>query len=92
MILFLFVDRMITPLFFWDKLNKGYVIIGATIYFTVFYFLVYNKKRWAGYIEEFKDESEEDRRSGNWLVRAYLIGSVLLFFISLPILFSLGKH
>jgi hypothetical protein len=39
------------------------------------YLLLYNKKRWAGYVEEFGSESEQQRKRGNRLVLAYLVGS-----------------
>lgn len=89
--LLLFIDRIIVPLEWLSKMyriNKTYLLVLALIYLIVFYFLIYNKNRWDGYIEEFKNESNDQRRKGNIMVISYLIGSILLFFISLPILFS----
>jgi hypothetical protein len=75
-----------------NHINKAYAFIGLIAYFMSFYFLVYNKKRWESYIEEFGNESEHQRNRGNRPVISYLIGSVSLFFICLPILFFLGKR
>jgi|GEM_PF-806161 len=93
--LLLLVDRLIIPLNLFTKKNaipKGYLFVGAIIYFGIFYLLVYNKQRWNAYVEEYKIESEEQRKRGNRIVIAYLVGSILLFFISLPVLFTLGKY
>jgi hypothetical protein len=87
-----FIDRIITPLGWFNHINKAYAFIGLIAYFMSFYFLVYNKKRWESYIEEFGNESEHQRNRGNRSVISYLIGSVSLFFICLPILFFLGKR
>jgi RsiW-degrading membrane proteinase PrsW (M82 family) len=90
-ILLLFIDQVITPIRWIYDINKIYLFIGALVYFVLFYFLVYNKKRWASYIDEFKNENERDRKKGNILVISFLIGSILLFFISLPVLSTLGR-
>jgi len=87
----LFIDKIIIPLEWIYNINKVYLFIGALIYFILFYFLLYNKERWNSYIEEFSNESESERKRGNFLVIAFLVGSILLFFISLPVLFALGR-
>ena len=92
--LLLIIDRLITPFLFTENHNvgKGTLFIGLVIYFGLFYLVVYNKQRWNAYVEEYKNESEEQRKRGNRFVITYLVGSILLFFISLPVLFTLGKH
>ena len=90
--LFLVIDRLVVPLEWAWNLNKFYLLIGLIFYFILFYFLIYNKNRWKSFVEEFKNESEEQRKRGNILVISYLIGSFLLFFVSLPILFTLGRN
>lgn len=71
--------------------DVGEVHVG--LFFIVFciinYFLLYNKKRWMSYVEKYKNENEFDRKRGNYLVLVYLIGSIVLFFILLPILFGI---
>ncbi|NLR82064.1 hypothetical protein [Chitinophaga eiseniae] len=52
------------------------------------YFLFYNKKRWASYEKEFKDESSEESLRGKIKVLAYLIGSTLG---AIPLMLLLGK-
>lgn len=90
-IVLLFVDQIVTPLKWLHDINKTYLFISALIYFVLLYFLIYNKERWNSYIEEFKNESESERKKGNFLVLAFLIGSIFLFFISLPVLFYYGR-
>lgn len=90
-IVLLFIDQIITPLKWIYDINKTYLFVGALIYFVLLYFLMYNKERWNSYIEEFSNESESERKRGNFLVITFLVGSILLFFISLPVLFSLGR-
>lgn len=87
----LFIDKIITPLKWLYDINITFLFIGAIVYFILFYFLIYNKERWNSYIEEFGNETEGQRKKGNLLVIAFLVGSILLFFISLPVLFCLGK-
>ena len=90
-ILLLFIDRVITPLKWMYNINKSLLFIGAIIYFILFYLLLYNKERWNSYIDKFSTETERQRKVGNFWVISFLIGSILLFFISLPVLFSI-KH
>jgi amino acid transporter len=91
LILLLFVDRIIVPLHLWN-LNKAYFFLALVLYFIAFYFLIYNKKRWRDYIEEYQNEDEQQCRRGNIYVKVFLIGSVVLFFVLLPILFALGDY
>jgi hypothetical protein len=86
-----FIDNIIMPLKGIWNINKTYIYIGAILYFILFYFLMYNKERWDSYIKEFENESEKDRKRGNIQVIVFLIGSILLFFISLPVLSALGR-
>ena len=90
-IFMLFIDRVIMPLNWFYNINVAYILIGTLAYFLLFYFLLYNKERWSSYVEEFGNESESERKKGTIMVIAFLVGSILLFFISLPILFSIGK-
>jgi amino acid transporter len=90
-IILLFIDQVITPLKWLYDINKTFLFIGAIIYFILFYFLLYNKERWNLYVEKYGKESESQRKRGNFLVIAFLVGSILLFFISFPVLFSIGR-
>ena len=67
-----------------NKLSKYLIVIGFGF---LYYLLVYNKKRWLSYIEEFEKETSDQRRKGTILVRLFTFGSVILFFICLPLLF-----
>ena len=53
----------------------------AIIY--AYYLIVYNEHQWNSYIEEFKDESDKQRKWGSIFVYSFTVGSVFLFFISL---------
>jgi hypothetical protein len=68
--------------------NKFIILIFFFVFSALNYFLLYNKTRWQEYIEEFKNETEAERKRGRILVTAYLLGSVLLFFILMPVLFG----
>ena len=74
----------------WD-IKKPTLFAGAIIYFILFYFLVYNKERWSSYLKEFENESEQKRKSGNIKVICFLIGSIVLYILSFPILFSISS-
>lgn len=66
--------------------NKIIVLILFFVFSALNYFLLYNKICWQQYLEEFKTESEAERNRGNIIVTTYLLGSVLFFFILIPIL------
>lgn len=68
--------------------NKAYLYVFGTIFILLNYFLLYNKKRWESYLQKFKNESKNESRRGKIYVLAYLIGSILLFFITAIILFA----
>ena len=91
-IILIAIDKLITPLNWIHNLNKNHVFVGALVYFVLLYFLLYNKNRWNSYVEEFGNESESERKRGTIMVIAFLVGSILLFFILLPILFAISRH
>lgn len=69
-------------------LNKLYAILFFFVFAGLHYFLLYNKERWEGYLQEFGSESAIASKRGSFWVIAYLIGSVLLFFALMPVLFG----
>lgn len=71
-----------------SNIDKIYVGLFFIVFCVVNYFLIYNKRRWEAYMEEFKDESPKESLQGKILVLAYLIGSIAIFFILLPVLFG----
>lgn len=85
--LLIFIDRLIIPLSWLYGIKKPYLYIGFILYFFIFYLIAYNKKKWNSYVEEFQNENERERKMGNFFVIIFIAGSILLFFISLPILF-----
>lgn len=55
--------------------------------FTGLYALfVYNKKRWEGYIDEFKNETQKQRKRGAILLLTYTIGTLVFSFAAAIIL------
>lgn len=68
--------------------KKIYLYIFGVAFIVLNYFILYNKKRWETYLQEFKNESEKESRKGKIIVLGYLIGSILLFFITAIILFA----
>ncbi|RYY46624.1 MAG: hypothetical protein EOO06_14140 [Chitinophagaceae bacterium] len=70
------------------KQNKLVVGLSALFLMTVYEALIYNKQRWQEYIDEFKDEPIQQRLNRSWLVALFTIGSAVLFFILVPLLFA----
>lgn len=68
-------------------LTKTQVVVIALLTFFSYYLLVYNKERWNGYIEKFKDETPQMRRKGTFWVNLFTVGTVILFFITGILLF-----
>lgn len=70
------------------RINKLYVFMFLLLFFVFNYLLLYNKRNWLNYLQEFENESEKASKKGNIFVIGYLIGSILLFFITVILLFS----
>lgn len=87
-----FIDRIIIRIPWFWKVPKQVIYFGFPLYMGLLYLLLYNNKRWAGYVEEFGGESEQQRKRGTRLVLAYLVGSILLFFISLPLFSAISRY
>ena len=81
------LTRIFPSLSFFERQNRTYSAIGLIVFFIIHYLVFYNKDRWASYVEKYKDETGKKKRKGSFLVLLYLIGSVVLFFLLLPILF-----
>jgi hypothetical protein len=79
--------RIFPSLRFIERPNRSYVAIGLIAFFILHYFVFYNKNRWASYVEKYKDETGKKKGQGSFLVLLYLIGSIVLFFILLPLLY-----
>ena len=60
------------------KFEEYSIVIGFAL---LYYLFIYNKKRWLNYIDEFKDETPEQRKKRTFFVRLFTSGSVILFFI-----------
>lgn len=71
------------------KSNNGLWIGIFFLFFLVsYYFVIYNKARWEGYLLLFNDEDKRTSRRGTAYVLFYLIGSIALFFGALILLFG----
>jgi len=79
--------RIFPSLRFLERPNRSYVAIGLLVFFVLHYLVFYNKKRWATYVEKYKAETEKKKRKGSFFVLLYLIGSIMLLFLLLPVLF-----
>jgi hypothetical protein len=84
---YVILTRIFPSLSFFERQNRTYTATGLIIFFIIHYLVFYNKDRWASYVEKYKDETGKQKRKGSFLVLLYLIGSVVLFFLLLPILF-----
>jgi len=87
-ILYLIALKFFPNINIFSSVNKTYVATFLILFGIIHYFLIYNKEHWQQYIEEFSNESKEESKRGRILVIAYLVGSILLFFILMPILFG----
>ncbi|PSK90595.1 hypothetical protein B0I18_1075 [Taibaiella chishuiensis] len=68
-----------------NRLYVGLLIVG---FFVVYYLLFFNKNKWEFYAKQVEQEELRKGKTGNFLVLLYLIGSILLFFISLSFVFA----
>ena len=84
----LIVLRFIPSINIFSTFNKVSLCFFLIVFYAINYFVIYNKKRWASYLEKYKNESDSERKRGNLLVLSYLIGSILIFFVLLPVLFG----
>jgi membrane protease YdiL (CAAX protease family) len=66
------------------KLQLVLVLIGIQLAYHLF---IYNKKKWMEYIEEFKDETAQERQRGTNLIIIYTVATYVLFFVCLIALF-----
>jgi len=89
--LLVIVDRSIFHLSFIFNINKIFVFLFALTCPAVFQLIVYNKDRWNRYVEEYSCESEENRIKGNVKVVSFVVGSIVLFFVSVIVLYGLLK-
>ena len=73
-----------------SDLSKWQVLFIALGFQLLYRLIIYNKNRWTSYINEFENETPEQRKRRTLFIYIYTIGSILLFFISLPVLFYKG--
>ncbi|GIV28674.1 MAG: hypothetical protein KatS3mg027_2488 [Bacteroidia bacterium] len=72
-----------------DKEKEKFVGLFFILFSALHYFVLYKKEYWDQYIEEFSHESDSERKKGTIWVISYLIGSIVLYFIILWILFGI---
>lgn len=68
-----------------SKFNPVVVILFGILNFI----LLYNKKKWKSYDEEFKNESPKERKRGLIIVLSYLIGTIILSFV---LVIAIGEY
>ena len=71
-----------------NNLNAWMIIAFFVMSCALYYFLFFNRDKWERYAQRVEREDERKRKRGKFLVLLYLIGSILLFFISLPFVFG----
>ncbi|RBL91986.1 hypothetical protein [Chitinophaga flava] len=81
-----FVMHATSPLMEHMSLLIVFVIIDLWVHYKLFY----DKNKWNNIMEEFKNESPEERRKGGWCVAGYLIGGSLLCLGLFIIIVSIG--
>lgn len=70
-------------------INKLFIAAFLIAFFVAYYFIFYKKEKWDYYAEYVEKQELKTRKRGKLLVLLYLVGSILLFFIALPIAFSI---
>ena len=85
--IYIILVKIFPVISFFERPYRLYAAIGLIAFFVLHYFVFYNKNRWMSYIEKYKDETGKKKRIGSILVLLYLIGSVMVFFLLVPILF-----
>ena len=86
-ILYVVLTRFVIRTYWQIPVNEVYIYLISFGFIIIYYLLIYNKKRWEKYIEEFKDETPQQRKIGTIHLRLFTIGSVVLFFICMPLLY-----
>ena len=86
------IDRFIVDIGRFIYVNDLVVRVESMLFLFIYYHVVYNKKRWESYMEKYGNETEAERKRGNRMVLLYLIGSIVLFFLSFPIIYSIPKR
>lgn len=69
--------------------NKTQVIVFSFSFLLLYSFLIYRKKRWENYAQEFKNESPSQKRKGTIWIGLFTIGSVVFLFVCMIILSAL---
>lgn len=67
--------------------RKYYPFIFFLLFAPLNYALLYNKAKWESYLDEFRNEGKNESRRGSVMVLAYLIGSIVLFFATLFVVY-----
>jgi hypothetical protein len=81
------IGRFYPKVIFIFKQQKIYFLFFFFLFCFIYYLLVYNKHNWNQYIEEYKYETQDQKKKGGILVWLFTWGSIVLFFIIVPALF-----
>jgi hypothetical protein len=68
--------------------NKLYVGLLLIVFCIIYYFIFFDRGKWELYAQQVEKEEKRTRIRKKFFVLLYLIGSILIFFISLPIVFG----
>ena len=79
--IFLVLTTRFTSFDVWPHFSSFMMKVAPVLFGFLNYFLFYNKKQWASFDEEFKNETSEQKHWGGALVLAYLIGAPISFFV-----------
>lgn len=88
LLLYAIITRMFPSIDISQSVTRINGLIFVAMFYTTYYLIFYNKKRWDEYIKEFKNESPPQKKRGALFVRIYAFGSVILYII-LVIIFIL---
>lgn len=86
---FLYLNAFFLHINHVNNFSNGYVFVGALAWLGILHLIIYKKERWSRYIQQYQGEDEHESKIGNYKVMAFCILSILAFFVSLPISFTL---
>ncbi len=85
---FLIILKFVPTINIFNAGQRMYLYVFGLLFILLNYLILYNKKRWEGYIVKFGNENKNQSRRGKLYVLGYLIGSIMFFFVSSIIVYG----
>ena len=69
------------------KINETFILLFFCVFIGIYSLLVYNKRKWQGYLNHYSEESVAKRKSGTVVLILFTMGTLILSIIT-PILLA----